>query len=112
MPDKKKAGQMSTVNANFSINNLPQVDRYHDETIKAPLVDQAQKEQINKNERVHDLHRTVESHETGKIVIDQKNQNQEKRKKNEKRSRRDVLKNSGKKRENRNGSGLFVDVEC
>lgn len=104
---------MSTVNSNFSINNLPQVDRYHNENIKAPMVDQAQKEQINQNERIHNLHRPVEAHETGVISVNQKNKKEERsRKKKENSKSRDLLKKNAKKRDNRNGNGLFVDVEC
>jgi hypothetical protein len=104
---------MSTVNANFSINNLPQVDRFHNETIKAPLVDQAQKEQILQNERIHNLHRPLGTQETGGIIVDQKKKNEDKtKKKNENRNSRDLLKKNGKKRDNRSGNGLFVDVEC
>lgn len=104
---------MSTVNANFSINNLPQVDRIHNDTIKAPLVDQAQKEQIIQNERMHNLHRTVETQETSEILVNQKKKNEDKtKKKNENRDNKDLLKKNGKKRDNRSGNGLFVDVEC
>ncbi len=104
---------MSTVNANFSVNNLPQIDRFHNESIKAPLVDKVQKEQITQNERVHNLHRPVETQETGNIEVNQKNKNEKRtRKKNENRNKRDNLKDNGKKREHRNVNGLFIDVEC
>jgi hypothetical protein len=104
---------MSTVNANFSINNLPQVDRLHNEAIKAPLVDQAQKEQIIQNERIHNLHRPLEAQDTSGILVDQKKKNEDKTKKrNVNRNNKDVKNKNGKKRDNRSGNGLFVDIEC
>jgi hypothetical protein len=104
---------MSTVNANFSINNLPQIDRFHNEKIKAPLVDQAQKEQINQNERIHNLHRPVETQKSGELLVNQKKKEVERtRKKKENSTGRGLLKKNGKKREHRNSNGLFVDVEC
>lgn len=103
---------MSTVNANFSINNIPQLDRFHNETLKAPAVDQIQKEQINRNETMKNLKRPVEVKNSNLLVNHDKKKIQKVSKKQQHQKDNPAFKKKDKKREFSNENGLFVDVEC
>jgi hypothetical protein len=102
---------MSTVNANFSINNLPQLDRYHNETLKAPVVEQVQKEQKHLNETIRNLKRPNEIKNSNLVENDKKNI-QRASKKQQHRKHNSHSKKREKKKDNSDENGFFIDVEC
>ncbi|MBN1603427.1 MAG: hypothetical protein JW915_17590 [Chitinispirillaceae bacterium] len=102
---------MSTVNANFSINNIPQLDRYHNETLKAPAVEQVQKEQINLNETMMNLKRPNEI-KNSNLVENSKKKIQNVSKKKGRKKNNPESKKREKKQDASGENGFFIDVEC
>lgn len=103
---------MSTVNANISINNIPQLDRYHNETLKAPAVEQVQKEQINLNETMVNLKRPNEIKNSNLVAENDKKKKQGVSKKKQHKKDNPESKKREKKRDDSGKNGFFIDVEC
>jgi hypothetical protein len=88
---------MSSVNANFSINNIPQVERFHNETIKAPAVNQVQAEQIHQNETVLNLKKPVGLQNEKNVINESDNKNNKKRNKDKLHKKNRQIKTMNKK---------------
>jgi hypothetical protein len=105
---------MSSVNANFSINNVPQVERFHNETIKAPAVNQIQAEQMHQNETLLNLKKPIGIQNEKNVINESNNKKTEKRKKgkqHKKNKQTQMQNNRERKIDKGSENGFLVDLE-
>jgi hypothetical protein len=101
---------MSTANVNFSINNLPQVDRHLNDVIRVPDVTHSQNTERMLDDVARKLTRPVEISHTEQRIVDPGEHNSMTSKKKGKKG--DRKKNQTvEKKQRRSDSGHFVDIE-
>ena len=100
---------MSTGNINFSINNLPKVDRHFNDLVKTPVVNQIQNAQITQNETAHKLQMPVEITYTEPKITEPDARKKENPKKKKRIKKQEKKRGNGRNRKNDNG--YFIDVE-
>jgi hypothetical protein len=102
---------MSTVNVNYSITNLPQVDRHVNDSLKTPLVSHDQNTERAANDATRRTMMPVEVTQSEQQITDPRERKRMALKQGKRRSKdNSTTKDKNRQQKNRN-NGFFIDIE-